>query len=141
APRRERPVQLLEHAARADVHAVDAEKLLQDGIGVDLAPRAGEGAEDAHRAARAQRSDGLIERARAADLDGDVDPDPACPGARRLTPGGGLAVVNGVRGPELLGLLALGGARRGDDDLRACRARELEREDRDAAGALEENRV
>src|SRR5690242_8940407 len=63
----ERTHEIFEHRDRADIDAVDADVLVEDGARIDRTLRAGENAENAHRSAVAQRLYALIECAGAAD--------------------------------------------------------------------------
>ena len=91
--------------------------------------------------AQPTRGDRLGERARAADLHDMIDAAPASELARGLSPVRVLAVVDDVIRAELAQALELGWRGRGRDDARARGFGELQREDRHAAGALDEHRV
>src|SRR4026209_2016423 len=91
-------------------------------------------AEEARLPAVAQRGNGLIEAARPADLDGDVDAAPASPRAGRLTPGRVRLVVEDMIGAELHRSCALLRARRRQHHARPCGFCELKREERNATG-------
>ena len=131
------PVHRLEHGAAADIDPVHGQRFAHHSRGVHGAP--GEHPDERDVAADAGRLRRAFERAGPADLDDMVDSRAAGQFAHRAVPFGLFAVVDRAPRAQRLGALAFRVARRHDDGARAVHDRELQGEDRNAAGAEQQD--
>src|SRR5215469_6757612 len=141
AARRYRTAHRLEHLHRADRDALHVGATGKDQSRIEFARRAGQAADHSDLATDADCTERAGKRRSTADLDNVVNATAAGESERSLLPVGRGLVVDAVIGAECLRTCELVVARRRNDHLNAHHARELEAEDRDAAGPLQQHRL
>jgi hypothetical protein len=127
------------HLRRADRYALDVGAAGQDQSRIKFGRRPAQSSDHANLAANPDGTERARQRAGTADLEHLINA--AAPGEfhRRLLPAGGALVIDALVGAEVLCTRKLLVARRRDDDLQAHCVRQLQPEDRDAAGALQQD--
>ena len=125
--------------AASDQDALQLQLLQQGRDHRELAAEPGENADQRDMAADPGRDHGLVQRGGTADIDDMIDAAPTGEAARDLAPVRIFAVIDQMIRAEPFELRQLFGARRGGDDRRAGHFGELQREDGDASGALDQN--
>ena len=135
------PVHVLEHRARPDDDPLDAKSLEAHRVRVDSHLVAREHADQRDRSSRPSRLDRLIGRPGAAHLDDVVDARASGELEHPVRPFGRRDVVDRLPGAERPYALELLVARRGGDHARPAQEPELQREDRDSACPLHEDRL
>src|SRR5215831_3784553 len=138
AARRYRTAHRLEHLHRADGDALHVGATGKDQSRIEFGCRTAQPADQSDLATDADYAERAGKRRGTADLDNVVNATAAGKSERSLLPVGRGLVVDAVIGAERLRTRELVIARRRNDHLNAHRARELEAEDRDATGALQQ---
>src|SRR5262249_21034254 len=138
AARRYRTAHRLEHLHRADRDALHVGATGKDQSRIEFARRAGQAADHSDLATDADCTERAGKRRGTADLDNVVNATAAGESERSLLPVGRSLVVDAVIGAECLRTCELVVARRRNDHLNDQHGRELEAEDRDATGALQQ---
>ena len=132
-----------EHGSAADVDTVEVNGFGEDGADVDsracVGAGAGEHADDVDVAGGANCRERFGDGALAADFDDMVDAEVVGEVFRGLVPVGVGFVVDDVRGAEAAGAFELLVGRAGEDDGGAVHAGDLQGEEGDTAGALDED--
>src|ERR1700751_4528572 len=139
AARRYRAAHRLKHLHRADGDALHIGATGKDQSRIEFSGRAAQAADHTDLAAGADGAQRAGKRRGTADLDNVVNAPAAGESERNLLPVGRDLVVIAVIGAERFRSRELVIARRGDDRLNAYHARELEAEDRDATGPLQQH--
>src|SRR5262249_51911565 len=139
AARRYRTAHRLEHLHRTDRDALHVGATGKDQSRIEFGRRAGQAADHTDFAAHADCTERAGKRRGTADLANVANTTAAREFERSLLPVGRGLVVDAAIGAECLRTCELVIARRCDDRLNAHHARELEAEDRDATGALQQH--